>query len=33
MVVVGFNFQLTTKPGIVKFEIEGIATITERTRR
>ena len=28
MVVVGFNLQLTTKPGIVKFEIEGIATIT-----
>lgn len=28
MVVVGFNLQLTTKPGIVKFEIEGTATIT-----
>ena len=28
MVVVGFNLQLTTKPGIVKFEIDGTATIT-----
>lgn len=28
IVVVGFNLQLTTKPGIVKFEIEGTATIT-----
>ncbi|MEM1563329.1 MAG: hypothetical protein QW161_01480 [Candidatus Bathyarchaeia archaeon] len=28
MVVVGFNLQLTTKPSIVKFEIEGTATIT-----
>ncbi len=30
MVVVGFNLQLTTKPGIVKFEVEGTATITGR---
>ncbi|MEM3789441.1 MAG: hypothetical protein QXN95_06220 [Candidatus Bathyarchaeia archaeon] len=28
MVVVGFNLQLATKPGIVKFEIEGAATLT-----
>ena len=28
MVVVGFNLQLTTKPGIVKFEVEGTATLT-----
>ncbi|MGQ9538031.1 MAG: hypothetical protein ACUVTE_00370 [Candidatus Bathycorpusculaceae bacterium] len=28
MVVVGFALQLTTKPSIVKFEIEGTATIT-----
>ncbi|MEM3617198.1 MAG: hypothetical protein QXJ31_04720 [Candidatus Bathyarchaeia archaeon] len=28
MVVVGFNLQLTTKPSIVKFEIEGAATLT-----
>ena len=28
MVVVGFNLLLTTKPGIVKFEIEGTATLT-----
>ncbi|MCS7125242.1 MAG: hypothetical protein NZ932_07520 [Candidatus Bathyarchaeota archaeon] len=28
MVVVGFNLQLNTKPSIVKFEIEGTATIT-----
>ncbi|MEM0007445.1 MAG: hypothetical protein QXR89_04165 [Candidatus Bathyarchaeia archaeon] len=27
-VVVGFNLQLTTKPGIVKFEVEGTATLT-----
>jgi len=28
MVVVGFNLQLATKPGIVKFEVEGTATLT-----
>ncbi|MEM3783564.1 MAG: hypothetical protein QXY88_00830 [Candidatus Bathyarchaeia archaeon] len=28
MVVVGFSLQLTTKPSIVKFEIEGTATLT-----
>ncbi|MEM3153806.1 MAG: hypothetical protein QXU45_05055 [Candidatus Bathyarchaeia archaeon] len=28
MVVVGFNLQLTTKPSIVKFEVEGTATLT-----
>lgn len=28
MVVVGFTLQLTTKPSIVKFEIEGTATLT-----
>ena len=28
MVVVGFNLQLTTKPGIVKFGVEGTATLT-----
>ncbi len=28
MVVVGFHLQLTTKPSIVKFEIEGTATLT-----
>lgn len=28
MVVVAFSLQLTTKPSIVKFEIEGIATLT-----
>jgi len=28
MVVVGFSLQLNTKPGIVKFEIEGNATLT-----
>jgi hypothetical protein len=27
-VVVGFSLQLTTKPSIVKFEIEGTATLT-----
>lgn len=29
-VVVGFILQLNTKPGIVKFEIEGTATLTGR---
>lgn len=28
MVVVGFSLFLTTKPSIVKFEIEGVATLT-----
>ncbi|MEM3725555.1 MAG: hypothetical protein QXK98_01675 [Candidatus Bathyarchaeia archaeon] len=28
MVVVGFSLSLSTKPSIVKFEIEGIATLT-----
>ena len=28
MVVVGFILQLNTKPGIVKFEVEGTATLT-----
>ncbi len=28
MVVVAFNLLLTTKPGIVKFEVEGTATLT-----
>ena len=28
MIVVGFNLQLTTKPSVVKFEVEGTATIT-----
>jgi hypothetical protein len=28
MVVVGFNLLLTTKPSIVKFEVEGTATLT-----
>jgi len=28
MVVVGFVLQLSTKPGIVKFEVEGTATLT-----
>jgi len=28
MVVVGFALQLNTKPGIVKFEVEGTATLT-----
>ena len=28
MVVVNFNLSLTTKPSIVKFEIEGIVTLT-----
>jgi len=28
MVVVGFNLLLTTKPCIVKFEVEGTATLT-----
>jgi len=28
MVVVAFNLFLTTKPNIVKFEVEGIATLT-----
>jgi len=28
MVVVGFNLFLSTKPNIVKFEVEGTATIT-----
>lgn len=27
-VVVGFNLQLNTKPSVVKFEVEGTATIT-----
>jgi hypothetical protein len=28
MVVVGFSLFLTTKPSIVKFEVEGMATLT-----
>ncbi|MBS7647529.1 MAG: hypothetical protein QXK93_00565 [Candidatus Bathyarchaeia archaeon] len=28
MVVVSFSLQLSTKPGIVKFEVEGTATLT-----
>ncbi|MEM3442246.1 MAG: hypothetical protein QW667_00495 [Candidatus Bathyarchaeia archaeon] len=28
MIVVGFNLTLTTKPGIVKFEVEGTVTLT-----
>ncbi len=27
-VVVAFSMQLTTKPSVVKFEVEGTATIT-----
>lgn len=28
MVVVNFNLLLTTKPGLVRFEVEGTATLT-----
>jgi len=28
MVIVGFGLQLNTKPGLVRFEIEGTATLT-----
>ncbi|MEM1589892.1 MAG: hypothetical protein QXZ68_01085 [Candidatus Bathyarchaeia archaeon] len=28
MVVVGFTLQLNTKPNVIKFEVEGTATIT-----
>jgi len=30
MAVVGFNLLLTTKPSIVKFEVEGTANLTDK---
>ena len=33
MIIVNFSLFLTTKPSVVKFEVEGTATLTVKTKK